>query len=64
MILVKIISIWYCSKMLAYFLDMAEKSGVIGVVQPDRNATERMLTPSIILVKGKSIDSPVVLVLA
>jgi len=45
--------------MLAYFLDMAEKSGVIGVVQPDRTATEKMPMLISFLVMGKGIDSSV-----
>ena len=59
MILVNIMSIWYCSKILAYFLDIAEKSGVIGVVQPDRRATEKMPMLISFLVMGKGIDSSV-----
>jgi len=37
MIFEKIISIWYCSKILEYFLDIDRKSGVSGVVQPPKN---------------------------
>ena len=38
-IFIKILFIWYCSNMFAYFSDILEKSGVTGVVHPPTKKT-------------------------